>query len=549
MLNITATLQRSATSYLGLPSVLSVNGETGVVVLDRTDIGLPNVLNVQQEPALGNPGTNNYVLASTTSGVRSWILNGSGGSTFATLDFTGSNLTSIETRLFADLQSKPTTLVGYGITDAQGLDADLTSWASITRAAGFDTFATTPSGDNLASLLTTALAVSKGGTGLTSVGSGLQVLRTNAGATALEFATISTGLTVGTTAITSGTATRLLYETSGNVLGEISGATSDGTTLTLVAPVLGTPASGTLTNATGLPVDSGISGLGAGVATALAVATNAAGGFSPIDGTATFSGKTINLTSNTLTGTLAQFNTAVSDANLAAAGANTDITSISTLTSFGTGSTATLFNSTGVLQLAGTAVGNAGIKAATVSNGVALRTATDSTYVDLHAQGLRLYSGATNRIIDFNAFNPDLSLINSLAIKWDVNGTAITGTYDLGIKRNAAGVLEVNSGTPGTFRDIKARTFIPGGTDVTCSGGTIGTGSKNNAGFVTATTTGVSTIVITFTITAPTGWSVMCSNITNAATLIQQTAKSTTTATLSGTTASGDVIQYIAMPY
>jgi hypothetical protein len=40
--------------------------------------------------------------------------------------------------------------------------------------------------------------------------------------------------------------------------------------LTLTAPVLGTPTSGTLTNCTGLPVASGISGLGSGVATFLA---------------------------------------------------------------------------------------------------------------------------------------------------------------------------------------------------------------------------------------------------------------------------------------
>ena len=41
---------------------------------------------------------------------------------------------------------------------------------------------------------------------------------------------------------------------------------------------LGTPASGTLTNATGLPVSSGISGLGTGVSTALATAASTAGG-------------------------------------------------------------------------------------------------------------------------------------------------------------------------------------------------------------------------------------------------------------------------------
>jgi hypothetical protein len=49
------------------------------------------------------------------------------------------------------------------------------------------------------------------------------------------------------------------------------------TSPTMTAPVLGTPASGTLTNCTGLPVSTGISGLGTGVATALAVATGSPG--------------------------------------------------------------------------------------------------------------------------------------------------------------------------------------------------------------------------------------------------------------------------------
>lgn len=44
---------------------------------------------------------------------------------------------------------------------------------------------------------------------------------------------------------------------------------------TMVAPALGTPASGTLTNCTGLPVSTGVSGLGAGVATFLATPSSA----------------------------------------------------------------------------------------------------------------------------------------------------------------------------------------------------------------------------------------------------------------------------------
>jgi len=47
------------------------------------------------------------------------------------------------------------------------------------------------------------------------------------------------------------------------------------TSPTLTTPVLGTPTSGTLTNATGLPISTGVSGLGTGVATFLATPSSA----------------------------------------------------------------------------------------------------------------------------------------------------------------------------------------------------------------------------------------------------------------------------------
>ncbi len=58
--------------------------------------------------------------------------------------------------------------------------------------------------------------------------------------------------------------------------GSFAGSTSPSFT----TPVLGTPTSGTLTSCTGLPVSTGISGLGTGVATALAVNVNGSGAIS-----------------------------------------------------------------------------------------------------------------------------------------------------------------------------------------------------------------------------------------------------------------------------
>ena len=55
--------------------------------------------------------------------------------------------------------------------------------------------------------------------------------------------------------------------------GNISACTS--TSMVLVTPILGVPTSGTLTNCTGLPVGTGVSGLGANVATFLATPSSA----------------------------------------------------------------------------------------------------------------------------------------------------------------------------------------------------------------------------------------------------------------------------------
>jgi len=56
------------------------------------------------------------------------------------------------------------------------------------------------------------------------------------------------------------------------------------TSANLTTPLLGTPTSGTLTSCTGLPVSTGITGLGTNVATALAVNVGSAGAFTTFNG-------------------------------------------------------------------------------------------------------------------------------------------------------------------------------------------------------------------------------------------------------------------------
>ena len=81
-------------------------------------------------------------------------------------------------------------------------------------------------------------------------------------------------------ALTTGNLSQFAATTSAQLAGVISDETGTGslvfaTSPTLVSPALGTPSSGTLTSCTGLPVSTGVSGLGTGVATFLATPTSA----------------------------------------------------------------------------------------------------------------------------------------------------------------------------------------------------------------------------------------------------------------------------------
>jgi hypothetical protein len=104
------------------------------------------------------------------------------------------------------------------------------------------------------------------------------VLGTPASGVATNLTGTAAGLTAGTasavavggvTGLGTSVATALGLTLNG------SGAISATTSPTFVTPVLGTPTSATLTNATGLPISTGVSGLGASIATWLATPSSA----------------------------------------------------------------------------------------------------------------------------------------------------------------------------------------------------------------------------------------------------------------------------------
>ena len=211
--------------------------------------------------------------------------------------------------------------------------------------------------------------------------------------------------TTGNYALTTNSLSQFAATTSAQLAGVVSDETGSGALVfgtsptlnspVLVTPALGTPASGTLTNATGLPISTGVSGMGTGVATFLTTPSSANLATAVTDETG--SGALVFATNPSLGGATSSANITFStnagvESTLASSALNIGSAGNTTTLNLGTGTNTNTIN-------VGTGSGVTTINLGGVGDIVNISgtlVAVNATTLDAYDQNLTLNKGGTD---------------------------------------------------------------------------------------------------------------------------------------------------------